>query len=170
MAQVLSNYQHQPLKAARTSTLLSGSLLIHSAVIPRTLALMTTITMVAFALYGTQPIPSNQPSSQKNTNNIDPHTNTLKIKPEKHISSDKPSYSQVQSQVKQSSSSSSSNQTSVVVNGESIPVPADGNLHQTIKNGNSTTELNLSSSGNNSNSSTSINIQSDSSSSSNSGT
>lgn len=64
-------------------------------------------------------------------------------------------------------SATNNNQTNIEVNGRHIPVPASGQLHTTITDQNSTTDVDVSSSGDSSNSNTNLSIQSSSSSSTN---
>lgn len=140
------------------SAALAGSAM-HSLILPRTIALIATTSLVAFALYATRP-SSMQPAAHQ-TSHQAPIVNG--VEPEVHADADTPG----QAQPKSNSSAS------VTVNGKSIPVPEDGNLHQTITDGDTTTTVNLSSSssGNGTNnSSTTINVDSSNSSSSGGGT
>ena len=165
ITQVLGSRQkHHGVQAP---ALLTGSAAAQSLGNPRTIALIATIIMVAFALYMTRPAPARitmqKSSAPVGSGGKVPSASEHTLIPNQATAS--------QSAPGGAPSGAGSNSTKVTVNGQDIPVPADGNLHQTIQNGDSTTELNLSSSGTgNSSSSTNITIESNSSSSTNSGT
>ena len=145
----------------------TGSAAVQSFANSRTIALVATIFMVAFALYMTCPAPAHIAVQKANTaagdNGNSPSPAERSLTPTQSPASQNASNG--------APSGTGTNNTRVTVNGQNIPVPADGNLHQTIQSGDSTTELNLSSGGTgNSSSSTNITIQSNSSSSTDSGT
>lgn len=153
-------------EGGRTSTMravLAGSAM-HSLILPRTIALIATTSLVAFALYA---LYATRPSSMQPAGHqtIRQASMVKEAEPEVHADANAPG----QAPPKNNNSS----HTSVTVNGKSIPVPEDGNLHQTITDGDTTTTVNLSSgsSGNGTNSSsTTLNVDSSSSSSAGGGT
>jgi len=155
-----NRYDKDQLVTRHASSLLPA--MATSAVIPRTLALIATISLVAIALYMSRPhgaVPAQDTGMHAMSQRNPHHTQVLPGANPNDGHTYQPSQS--------SSGSSSSSSSTVTVNGKNIPVPADGNLDQTIRDGDSTTTVHISSDGNATNS---VNIQSTTSSSSSSGT
>ena len=124
----------------------------------RALLLITAIVLVIFALYMVRPSPRQAPAGLHHLSSAPAAVTSTAPPREGSLPGAVPP-----AQTKQPPSN---NQTTVVVNGQSIPVPKDGTLHKTITDGASTTTINLSASGGDSSSSTNISVQSSSSSSS----
>jgi hypothetical protein len=151
-----SSKQHEGQPVTRHAPLLLPTTAVTSSVIPRTLALIATISLVAFAFYMTRP-ETGLSSAEASGHAAQPQT------PESGL----PETGTGPSAQNQSQSNGGSAKNAVTVNGENIPVPDDGNLDRTIQDGDSTTTVHISSDGNG-NSSSTVNVQSTSSSSSSS--
>jgi hypothetical protein len=144
--------------AVRRVPLLLPTTAIASSVVPRTLTLIATISLVAFAFYMTRP--------ETNLSSVSASGHASQPEKQQDTSPAAPS-SVAASGQGQPASSESSNKSAVTVNGKDIPVPDDGNLNQTIHDGDSTTTVHISSDGSGS-SSSSVHVESNSSSSSSS--
>jgi hypothetical protein len=143
--------------AVRRVPLLLPTTAIAPSVVPRTLTLIATISLVAFAFYMTRP------ETDLSSVSASGHA----FQPEKQDASPAAPSSAAASGQSQPASSESSNKSAVTVNGKDIPVPDDGNLNQAIHDGDSTTTVHISSDGSGS-SSSSVHVESNSSSSSSS--
>jgi hypothetical protein len=144
---------HQQVNTSPTASgIIAGGALAQPA-ISRTLALIATISLVAFALYLTR--PGAQPASKGSSNLVNSggavHSDAV-VEPSGNTS--EPEVTPMEDHPEQKNTT----HHSVIVNGHSIPVPANGNLHKTITDGNSTTTIDLSSGGSSSSTTTNTNI------------
>lgn len=148
--------QTQAHSSHHAGGILAGSTLAHP-IIPRTVALLAAIILVVAALYMIR--SSNQPEAGRRFNLVtDAAASHDTPRPQPPAESPTLSEAAAAAEPQQPKNSSS-----VTVNGKSIPVPEDGNLHKTITDGSSTTTIDLSQNASGSAVTTSTNISVESS-------
>jgi hypothetical protein len=135
--------------AQRTAPGLFAASALAQPVAARTMLLIATIVLVAFALYMVRP---SQPEATT-TRSI---TSDSGAEAANHHHAGSIEAGTQEATGEAGGHSSTTNR--VIVNGREIPVPKDGNLHQTIRDGDTTTTVNISSSGDSSTTSSSSNI------------
>jgi len=148
---------HAHVQQAGVTGAFATSALAQTATL-RTLALIATISLVAFALYMTHP-PAEQAAVKGAHIHMSDSPDTVG-----HAAAQQEDDSTSQTANSQSSNSANVH-NEITVNGKSIPVPDNGNVHKTVTDGNTTTTIDVSNSGT-SVSTNSVSVQSSSSSSS----
>jgi uncharacterized protein YfaP (DUF2135 family) len=152
-----SSNHHKEHAALGHAPMLLPTTTIATSVVPRILTLLAAISLAAFAFYITRP--------EANISSVRTSDHASRSENQQITS---PAASSSASSQSQSQSSGGSNKSTVTVNGKNIPVPADGNLDQTIQDGDSTTTVRISSESSG-DSSSSVHVESHSSSSSSDG-